>query len=205
MTAGRKTSFKVGCVLLAGALVAWLLGENTVRRHRWGVLKEPIRIEEGFALTRSFTVDVPCEYIIEVECKKEVPVETLEAILKSELAVSYSVDEDGRALVEGDSAVWHGTSYRQRSISRHLAPFSARPGHTYRLNLRVTRSLPQLAATSPIVKVWRHTDGFEEGLWSGFDLFPRRHGIVDSWVGLHRGGDRLLAAPVLCEDCSASG
>ena len=98
-------------------------------------------------------MDVPADYFVEIECSQTLQFETLDSLLTKQLAVSYSLTEDGCPLASGDSATYHGASYSQDYISRIIGRFSCAPGHTYNLTLRVTQTVPELAATTPVAKV----------------------------------------------------
>lgn len=152
MTTPKNNTLIDGCFFLIAALLLWLYSQH-IRHHRWVVLKQSIRFEEGFSLAESFTVDVPTDYWLEVECRKTVPFKTLDSILTTELAVSYSVSAGERHIVDGESTSNLGAGHSQDDMSRHIGTFRAVPGKTYRLDMRVTRSLPQLASTRPVAKV----------------------------------------------------
>ena len=153
MATSKKILLSFGCVLIATALTAWLFAQHKLREHRWTVLEKPIRIESGFLLEQSFTVDVPADYYVEIECSKTLDFETLDSLLNKQLAATYSVTENGRPLASGDSATHHGASYSRDYISRSIGKFSCAPGHTYNLTLQVTQTLSELASTTPVAKV----------------------------------------------------
>jgi len=153
MARSKKIALLFGCLFTLAALASWMFAQHKLREHRWTVLEGTIHIESGFLLEDSFTVDVPADYFVEIECSKTIEFERLDSLLTDQLAVSYSVTEDGKPLASGDSAGYRGAAYAQDYISRQVGKFPCAPGHTYHLTLRVTQTLPELASTDPVAKV----------------------------------------------------
>lgn len=118
MTTAKKIAVGIGVLFLIGSLPAWIRSEQILRK-RGTVFQAPIQLEEGFSIAGSFTVDMPTEYWIEVECRKPLPPGPLppvplspwppppvplEASLSSDLQISYSVVGRGR-IAENQSVV----------------------------------------------------------------------------------------------------
>ena len=144
---------KVALGFFIVAAIAFLTAYSFGHRYRWIALEEPIRLEEGFALSRAFTVDAATDYYIAVQCRRAIPLEKLTRALKEELAAECTVLENGRDIVDGDPRY---SEYGGSFISQGIGRFDGIPGRLYTLTLQVSRSLPALAPTQPTVEVRVH-------------------------------------------------
>ena len=100
----------IALLLFVVAGGAWHRG--WVQEHlRQPVLEKPIRFQEGFAFTSSFFVRYPWAHWVEVVCPKSNSTQLnnraefsyIQAALKRQLPVTFTVTCDGRIVAEGDS------------------------------------------------------------------------------------------------------
>jgi hypothetical protein len=117
-------------------------------------VREPIEVAEGFTLTKAFTVEYASDYDVGLECRRALPHERLDGILQSDLALGYSVFQDGALLTQVDSITHPGGGrYTSDTITRMLGSFPAHPGRDYRIDVRVGRTIHDLPATLPTLVV----------------------------------------------------
>jgi hypothetical protein len=143
----------IAVILFVGAGVAWQRSQHFIHQYRWIVLEQPIHLQDGFSISHPFTVDVAAKYWIDVECRKTVPFDILDHTLTKKLAAEFAVASGAERIASGDTSQELSMGYTAASISRHIATFEAVPAVSYNLTLRVTTSLPEIASTSPTVKV----------------------------------------------------
>lgn len=152
----------LAAVSFVGAGLAWQQSQRFAHRHRWVVLEEPIRLEDGFSVSHPFSVDVAAKYWVEVECRKTVPFDTIDNALTKRLAAAVTVTRTAEQIASCDTAEVLSMTYTADSISRHVATFNAVPNVTYTLLFIVKASLPEVAATSPAIKVAVEPEVFKE-------------------------------------------
>ena len=141
--------FLVGAGILFGfsQFVLW---------KRWAVLNRPIRVEKGFALSAPFTVDVATTYEVEVQYARvnDSRPPDRDTDESPERAAAFAVNVDQTPLTGGQRVTINGNVYdSQGKPSCYLGRFKGLPGHAYRLDLRMNRDLPELAALNPHVRV----------------------------------------------------
>src|SRR6266446_4370162 len=100
----------VALLLFVGAGLAWQRSQRIIHQYRWTVLEEAVRLEDGFSISQSFTVDVAAKYWIEVECRRTVPYETLNHALMKKLAVEVTVASGSNLIAFGDSSEDEGST-----------------------------------------------------------------------------------------------
>lgn len=151
MTTTKKIAVGIGVLFLIGSLQTWIRSEQ-ILGTRGTVLEAPIQLEEGFSIAGSFTVDMPTEYWIEVECRKPLPPGLLEESLSSELEISYSVVGNGQ--IAESKSVSVGRLESQDTISGLFGTrLYAVPDQLYHLDFRVVRGVPNAAAIRSSLKV----------------------------------------------------
>jgi len=150
-TADKITSI-VAIILLLGAAVAWQRSQHIIHQYRWVVLEQPILLEDGFSISRPFTVDITAKYWVQIQCSKTVPFATLDHALTKKLAAEFAVTSGTDRIAFG-KASQEGMSYSADDISRNIATFDAVPGTSYNLMLRIAAGLPEIASTHPTVKI----------------------------------------------------
>lgn len=123
------------------------------------VLKVPIRFEEGYSLSRSFTVDDPHQYDLIIAFRKDTPIDVRRGPPPDDFAVQFVVRSGGDTVAEGtnESDDPKPSLHSKNYTARYLSTFQAVPGRRYELTFRVTRALPSLAATKPVVMIARKT------------------------------------------------
>ena len=152
-TSGKMKISTVVCgviavLLFVGAGFAWHCG--WVQEHlRKPVLEKPIRFEEGFSLTASFSVAYAHYYWVEVVC----PRTNGPQVLNKELPVKFTITCDGQVVAEGDSPGEKSWSGSAAEDTRIIANFKGEPGKRYDLSFRTTGALPALDAINPRVRI----------------------------------------------------
>lgn len=139
-----------------GAAMEWhgyLQGGHTINESRRIVLEIPIRLEQDFSISQSFTVDVAATYWLDIECQKTNSPETLNAILANELAVEVIITNDASIFIHEDSFQSNGVVNSDDHIERHISIFKALPSVHYNLVLHVIRSSPVLAKSQSVMKI----------------------------------------------------
>jgi hypothetical protein len=177
-----KKILAVVAILLFIATGVMLQRALRVNQRRWVVLEQPIRLDEGFSFSNSFTVDIPTTYYLGVECKKTVPSDTLNATLYQALAVEFSLSNGATNVAHGDSSKIIGGAGANDFVSVEFAKFEATPGVTYTLDFHVLHSLPQLASTCPLVKVSVHPSVFKNAAVNASVSIFEAYGLA--FVGL---------------------
>ena len=140
--------------ILVGAAALLLCSCSRYLFHRWTVLKAPIRFEEGFSTTQSFTVDRKIKYVLAVGFEKQTQID-LHHPVADDFSAEFSVSSDGMTITQGtnDSDSSHPSADRKDYTTRFLGTFEAEPGKKYMLFLRINRALPSLAPTKPVVTI----------------------------------------------------
>src|ERR1017187_1469003 len=154
-----KTSTKV-CTAIAFLLFvfaghAWW-GVKSTRRLAdlldTPALEMPIRFDEGFSFTSSFTVAIATNYEIEAAFQRISSGRIVEEASR-ELPIKFTITCNGANVAHGDSPEFLGGSGSEMEDTRTLAYFKAEPGKNYDLSFRVVSALPAVAATKPVVRV----------------------------------------------------
>jgi hypothetical protein len=115
-------------------------------------LETPVRFDEGFSFTSSFSVAIATNYQIEVAFRRTSPHEPVEEAFH-ELPIKFTITCEGTNVAQGDSPGFLGGSGSEMEDTRTLAYFKAEPGKNYDLSFHVVRALPSVAATKPVVRV----------------------------------------------------
>jgi len=172
-----KTSVKVcaaiSVLLFVVAGLVWWCAQY--QRHIFQLcvtptLEMPIRFEEGFSFTSSFTTALTTTYDVEVVCRRTNPHENAFYGVGDKLPINFSLLRDGVTVAQGDSPdhrLGGGGSVVEDTWV--LAIFKGQPGMSYQLSFRAVGALPSLAATKPVVWVrvppYKST-GIGEGLFT---------------------------------------
>ena len=123
--------------------------------RRWTVMEQSVSLQEGYSFSRTFDVGKEGSYLVLVQYNKVIPHAVLESILSRAFPAVFHVTVNG-TITDSKSYKSGGammTVHHENTVSQIIGSFRARPSTTYHLDMRLTRSLPELAATSPRVKV----------------------------------------------------
>ena len=159
MKASTKVCTVVAVLLFVAAGFVWWRAQPKRRFLQLCLtpaLEMPIRFEEGFSFTSSFTVALATNYEVEVACRRIYPNAGLfdfGIVGKHHLPIKFSVVCNGITVAQGDSPGYIGGYASQYEHTWKLADFKAQPGKSYKLSFRVVGTLPSLAATKPVVRV----------------------------------------------------
>ena len=159
-----QTPLSRACAVIAVLLfVAAGFGWHTgwVQEHlRKPVLEKPIRFEEGFSLTASFSVPYTHLYWVEVVCPRtnqsEGPLmNEVGGYLLRQLPIQFTITCNGIPVTEGYSTNSHPKAYRGSELfeSCLMTGFNFEPGKRYDFSFHITGAKPLLDATKPIVRI----------------------------------------------------
>ena len=144
----KKLFLVLGYVLFACASLSLVYSIHTIW-HRWTIFERPVRVENGYSFTQGFTVGFPNTYELAIECRKTIPFNILNSILMDQFEDVYSVTTGGLLVADNNSPKQFGASWENDRISRVIGRFRAEPGKVYQINVRFTRSFPELKPTNP--------------------------------------------------------
>jgi hypothetical protein len=152
--------------LLLFVVAGWVWHRGWVQEHlRRPVLVKPIRFEEGFSFTSSFSVAYASYYWVDVVCLRtnvSYPSQFREVveILSSELPVKFTITCDGITVAEGDSHSRGGglgvairAIVSRAELWREMTAFSGEPDKRYDLSFRTVGTIPALDAAKPILRI----------------------------------------------------
>ena len=117
--------------------------------HRWTVLEHPVKIEDGYSFSQAFTVDRTTTYELAIRGQASRSFTTQETIL-NQIAAQVVVHDGQQIIVDRDTHPLFVGGYGPDRKTCLLADFTAKTSHRYELNMRFTRSLPELASTHPV-------------------------------------------------------
>ena len=147
--------------LLLFVVAGWGWHRGWVQEHlRQPVLEKPIRFQEGFSLTSSFSVRYPSAYWVEVVCPKTNATQLnnraefryIQSALSRQLPVTFTVACDGMIVAEGDSPGVN-TLFAATEVTRFMSWFKGEAGKSYELSFRTRGAMPALDATKPMVRI----------------------------------------------------
>jgi len=118
-------------------------------------VRQPVRITEGYHLSKDFKIGHESEYEVGLRCKRTLPFDQLDNILQFKLDVTYTVFENGVVVSRVDSKDLPdaGGVYSRDRIVRFLGRFSGSPYNSYRIEFAVNTSHPELDPTEPMLLV----------------------------------------------------
>ena len=153
-----KTSVKV-CTVIALLLfivagLGWWRAQETRRFARLlasPVFEMPIRFEDGFSFTSSFTVAFATNYQVVVAFQRT----NSDAIaeISHEIPIKFTITCNGTSVAQGDSPGMLGGGSSAVEDHRTLASFNAELGKTYNISFHAVSTLSSLADTKPAVRV----------------------------------------------------
>ena len=156
-----QTPLSRACAVIAVLLfVAAGFGWHTgwVQEHlRKPVLEKPIRFEEGFSLTATFSVPYEHNYWVEVVCPRAASSssqseEVLDS-LSAQLPVKFTITCDGVTVAKGDSTKKDDGANSASEDTRIMAGFQGEPGKHYELSFHTVGANPALNATKPSLRI----------------------------------------------------
>jgi hypothetical protein len=156
-----QTSTKVFAVIALSLFVVagWGWHGGRVREQmNKSVLEKPIRFEEGFSFTSTFTVAYANDYYwIEVVCPRTNSsrslFEELRSTLSRQLPIKFTITCDGKTVAEGDSPGIKSITGSAAEETRIMAYFKGETGKSYILSFRTAGVIPALDATNPRVRI----------------------------------------------------
>jgi hypothetical protein len=146
---------------------AWHCG--WVQEHlRRPVLQKPIRFEDGFSLTSSFSVPYADRYWVEVVCPRtdssRPQLDEVFSALSAQLPVQFTISRDGMTVAEGDSPGEKSRVASAAEDTRIITNFIGEPGKSYNLSFRTVGADLILDATKPSLRIsslcWADTNLF---------------------------------------------
>ena len=137
-----STSRKIFAVAAVVLLITGGLRHHQIQTSRAVIFSEPVSLHTGDTIARTFTVDRPASYYLEIECERTP--ESIEASNDLDDALRDGLDVDVRITASGapvkvtisepEHSMWGHGFY-----SRVLATFDAKPGKPYNLALHIDR------------------------------------------------------------------
>ena len=132
--------------------------------HRFTVLERPVHVDDGYSFSQTFSVDRTEKYALGIKCQKTIPFEPLNDALVHDLVATFSL-YDGETLVDDNRVSRRaGGAWAKDYIFRSFGSFEAKPFHTYRVDVRFTKSLPVLEPTHPVAIIqivpWDASDAY---------------------------------------------
>ena len=184
-----QTPLSRACAVIAVLLfVAAGFGWHTgwVQEHlRKPVLEKPIRFEEGFSLTASFSVPYTHLYWVEVVCPITTPSQRplVQEVVSygnplRPLPIQFTIICNGipvmPVVTEGDSTHSHPKEYRGSELfeSCLMTGFNFEPGKRYDFSFHITGAKPLLDATKPIVRINAYGSDSDISEWIFSDTTP---------------------------------
>jgi len=178
-----QTPLSMGCAVIAVLLFiaagfGWHIG--WVQEHlRKPVLEKPIRFEDGFSLTDSFSVPYTHWYWVEVVCPKtnlsDGPLlKEVGGYLLRQLPIQFTVTCNGMPVTGGDSTNNHPRAYRGSMFfeSCLMTGFNFEPGKRYDFSFHTTGANPVLDATKPSVRINAFGSDSDISEWIFSDTTP---------------------------------
>ena len=146
----------IAFLLFVAAGFAWRCG--WVQEHlRRPVLQKPIRFEDGFSMTSSFSVPYEYYYWVEIVCPRtdstRPQLHDVFSALSTQLPIQFTITCDGVTVAEGDSPGEKSRVASAAEDTRIIANFKGEPGKSYDLSFRTIGANPVLDATQPTVRI----------------------------------------------------
>jgi hypothetical protein len=146
----------IAFLLFVAAGFAWHCG--WVQEHlRRPVLQKPIRFEDGFSLTSSFSVLYEHYYWVEIVCPRidsnRSQLHDVFSALSTQLPIQFTITCDGATVAEGDSPGEKTRGASAAEDTRLITSFKGEPGKSYDLSFRTIGANPVLNATQPTVRI----------------------------------------------------
>jgi hypothetical protein len=156
MKASTMVFALIAFLLFVAAGFAWRCG--WVQEHlRRPVLQKPIRFEDGFSLTSSFSVLYEHFYWVEIVCPRKDSnrprLPDVFSALSTQLPIQFTITCDGVTVAEGDSPGEKSTGASAVEDTRIITNFKGEPGKSYDLSFRTIGANPALNATQPSVRI----------------------------------------------------
>ena len=130
-------------------VVAGLVWQLALRNERMltPAFDKPVRYDEGFSFTNTFTVAFTGVYWVEVVCPKT-NLSGLHIELPTHIPVSQTVACDGKILAEGVSPN-PDTGFYEEKVAYHTVTFSGESGKNYQVSFQNDKPIPALGETKP--------------------------------------------------------
>jgi hypothetical protein len=144
--------------LLFFVVAGWSWHRWWVQKHmRKPVLEMPIRFEEGFSFTSSFSVRYANYYWVEVVCPRanssRSQLDKVFGDLSRELPIKFTITCNGVTVAEGDSRVEKTRVGSAAEDTRMITNFKGESGQRYDVYFRTIGALPALDATKPTLRI----------------------------------------------------
>jgi hypothetical protein len=142
--------------LFVAAGFAWRYG--WVQEHlRRPVLQKPIRFEDGFSMTSSFSVLYEHYYWVEIVCPRtdstRPRLHDVFSALSTQLPVQFTITCDGVTVAEGDSPGEKTRGASAAEDTRIITNFKGEPGKSYDLSFHTIGANPALDETKPSLRI----------------------------------------------------
>lgn len=125
-------------------------------QRRLIVLAVPIRFEQGYSISRPFTVRVSASYFVGIGFSRTLPPSDPQRPMPpDDFAAEFRVTSQGSEIVKGSNLDERGRGVilGEQTSYRYIGEFVGRANHHYDISLRVHKADPVLASAKPFLQI----------------------------------------------------